>query len=159
MLSSFGACLEASTQELTRVLAPHDFGPMARRLNGPGYSREWQRVRPWKTDVVQIVYRRGGERRVFVNVAVRLPAVLDGEGGPLVYDARGLTTPRVPVLFGEVRASAYARRLVRIVAAELLWFERFATPQQCLEQLTAPDRNAAATGPAVERAVQYLRSL
>ena len=109
-------------------------------------------------DVVEIVYRRGGELRVPVNFAVSFPAVALDRGSP-PFDARGIETPRVPSLLARLRAAGYGRRVADRVVTELPWFELFATRALCLERAAAPDSNGAARGPALEATVRYLHTL
>ena len=153
--SPFGHSLDATTRALDQR---HGFVHDPQPNTGAAVRRQWLRRGPWRTDVVEIVYRRGGELRALVNLVVRFPAVgVDRESPP--FDARSIETPRVPIALAALRASGYGRRVAGLVVAALPWFEHFATPALCLERLTAPDRCGAASGPAHEAVIHYLRSL
>lgn len=155
----FGTSLEAASRELSRVLPRFGFASEFVRRSDAAFRRHWIRDQSWRQDVVEIVYRRGGELSLILNLQVQFPDIVDSDGDPMWFDGRGLTTPRVPRLFAALRAPGYARRVVRQVVDRLDWFEQFATPVQCLARVKAEDFNGPRAGRRLQQMVSYLEHL
>jgi hypothetical protein len=154
----FGASLEATTEALRLVVPSFGFAAVPVRITDSGFRRQWLRTLPWRTDIVEIAYRRGGHLRLIVNLRVQRPDIQDGSDTPVDFDGTGIRTPLIPRWFLAARAPRYGRRVAREITRRLAWFDLFATPEHCLARMSHPERNGR-EGRRRDQTVAYLRSL
>jgi hypothetical protein len=156
-VSNFKTVLEATTDEFRALLPAHGFAGEPKRETGAAYRRIWVRHAGWKTDSIEIVYRRGGESSLLVNLQVWLPIPERDE--PVLFDCRGVATPRIPSLRWKWVMRRHTRRVIEEVEADLPWFDSLESPKSCLDSLANPDRNTARPGRLAEAMSSYLKSV
>ena len=156
-MGNFRIALETTTDRFRVLLPVHGFGAEPRRETDAAYRRIWERVHRWKTDAIEIVYRRGGEQSLLINFGVWLQ-VPDCEES-MLFDCRGVGTPRIPTSPWQWVMRRYVNKVTRAVEGELRWFDSFATPEACLGSLSNPDRNVPRQGKNVDLMCDYLRSV
>lgn len=160
-------CIGRISSRIGQAVAPSGFDPEPEIIPADRFLRCFRRVCDWKTDVVQMSYRRGGLYMVDVNFCVVLPLAeypwtyVDGQS--LDNLVRRRRPYYVTTAFDNVRlwrCARVGRRMARDVRASLPWFESLATPGQCLARLGQPDAMSARPGsPVYEAAREHLESL
>src|ERR1051325_1535843 len=153
----FKLALEACSTRFSQLLPSYGFSRDWVKSNDGSFRRHWLHDRAWKTDIVEIVYRRGGEYRIIVNVCTSLPSA--GEYGTSTrLSGRSPLTPPIPMLLARFRVKRYADRVVSIVQPELSWFKEVATPQTLWRYLSVqnPRFKSSPVGIQVETYLQGL---
>lgn len=107
---------------------------------------------------MELVYRRGGETSLPVNLIVRMP---DEIGSHPPYDLAGIgvQTPPIPrpLLLRSVRVERYARRVYARVVKQLDWFSGYSSPADCLLRVGDEDRNGPRGGEGLESIVAHVK--
>jgi hypothetical protein len=130
----FRPCREATEAILSEQLPRLGFAGEPKHFTDGAFRRWWLRDHHWRIDVVELVFRRGGELRMLINFFVLFPLVQPTEPGPR-FDGCGVLTPSLPYWFPHLRVRSYALRVWRAVEAELPWFEGRSTPARCFDLL------------------------
>lgn len=153
----FKLALEACSTRFSQLLPSYGFSRDWVKCNGGAFRRHWLRDCVWKTDIVEIVYRRGGELRIIVNMFTSLPIAGESDTSTRL-SGRSPLTPHIPVLLAQFRVERYADHVASIVQPELSWFKEIAAPQTLWRYLSTqnPRFQSSPVGIQVET---YLRSL
>lgn len=150
------------------ALEPFGFEPNPAIMVGDRFVRQWRRTSSWKIDAIDIGHHR--DRAIGVEVAFRvlLPCA---DGAEAWLDGRRLDRIlgteqqeyRFPGLLGKVRVGGCGRlgeTIARDVVEGLPWFERFDSPQRCLELLRSGSTAWGKARGKPQRAMSaYLQSL
>jgi hypothetical protein len=147
------------------LLERHGFTRGADSTTAQEVFRHWERRCSWRRDSYDLWnYRErpaGAKSQVSVDVVLDDGKTVDVHGGSvpwLLYRRHELLV--YPGLEGVVLATSDERLLDRIVAdaeKSLSWFDAYATPQKCIEQLKRTDRNGVGIGTApYTRALEHL---
>jgi hypothetical protein len=164
--------IETLGSTLDFALGGRGFTRSERIVAGDAFIERLVRTPGWKRDVVDLVYRRG-RSRVFVNLAVEIPAearvqraepgrhvIVDGTNVPFVVGRRddGYELPRG--LFWAWKRRWLIFRIDRDTRIAVDWFNGYDSPRRALQRLRGADRNGCGVGTDVHRAtVAFLESL
>ena len=154
----FKPCREATEEFLSEQLPRHGFETEPRHFGDGAFRRWWLRPGDWRVDVVELVFRRGGERRMLINLFVLLPALQLIEPGNFVA-GHGILTPSLPYWFPRLRIRRYARRVWAAVEKELAWFDGCSTPARCLFVVQGQYDRPAPPGSERQRVEEHLTQL
>lgn len=158
-MPSIKAIVEATTTAFTETLPRYGFESAPDRSSEGSFRRWWSRRRGWKTDVTEIVFRRGGELHLPINFLIWF-GPHNGTRPLHSYSGLNIATPRIPQFFTDLRAAGYAARCLAAVTKEIEWFEQFRTPERCLDRLTAMTHGGPRKGGRIyDEMVAYLTGL
>jgi hypothetical protein len=141
-------CVAMISDAIAGAVTAEGFAPVPEIIRGGMFVRRFRRDGEWKTDVVDMSYKRGAASYVGINLCVCF-RVLDGNEHYLELQSlqnlvgRGLSAGyHLTTSFGFVRLGR-CRRLARRIAVDLgralPWFGERATPEQCLQRLRSPE--------------------
>lgn len=142
--------LEAEYSELLNV--PGFDGPI-KSQGGEDVFWRWERRRAWRQDVYELWHYAGEPESIASQISVGV--IIEGvtrqvDGGSVPYMLFGrqrlLDLPGIGGFLAARFDDSLVARVMDGARRSLDWFERFATPALCLEELRRTDRNGMGVG-------------
>jgi hypothetical protein len=153
--SEFKIALEAVSDLFNDQLKLFNFSDKFEKSTYGLNIRTWKRNYDWKIDTIDIRYR-GAESYILLNLGVLLPITNNNSIYFDTFAGIGILTPHIPISFAELRSKWYAKTIYNILKNKLFWFDKYRTPQDCINDFNNTERNGFIKKDVLENARQNL---